>query len=108
MTTIASPLVRIIQTVPACPSEWFAWDADGNWYYLRYRCGRGSVHMSRGGPPPGADHDLFIDALGDAQPIAEFRHGGEYDGEIGLDEFLELAQAGALGLASREEPGWMA
>lgn len=82
---------RVVQTLPACPSEWSAWDAEGNWYYLRYRCGRGTVEVSAGGPPPDADHEAFVDALADAELIAEFRHGGQYDGEIGLAEFLVLA-----------------
>jgi len=83
--------VRIVQTLSACPSEWSAWDADGNWYYLRYRCGRGTVEVSAGGPPPGADHEAFVSALGDADLIAGFMYGGQYDGEIDLNEFLTLA-----------------
>ena len=86
-----APLVLIKQTLKACPSEWSAWDADGNWYYLRYRFGYGTVHISTGGPTRGAEHDEFVIALSGAKLLADFRYGGEYDGEITLDEFLALA-----------------
>jgi hypothetical protein len=36
-------LVRAVQTCVAFPSQWNAWDADGQYYYLRHRAGRGSV-----------------------------------------------------------------
>lgn len=86
-----SPLVKVIQTVKACPSEWSAWDADGNWYYLRYRFGRGTVHRSAGGPPPGAEHQAYVEALGDASLLTDFVYGDSYDGEMALDHFLLLA-----------------
>lgn len=85
------PLIHVHQTLTACPSEWSAWDPDGNWYYLRYRFGRGTVEVCQGGPAPGMDHLVYVDALSHATLIAEFHHGHELDGEIGLDEFLELA-----------------
>lgn len=36
-------LVRAIQTTPVCPAQWDAWDAEGRYYYLCHRSGRGSV-----------------------------------------------------------------
>lgn len=36
-------LTRGVQTCIACPSQWDAWDAQGRYYYLRHRNGRGSV-----------------------------------------------------------------
>lgn len=36
-------IVRAVCTSVACPSQWDAWDADGNYYYLRYRHGVGTV-----------------------------------------------------------------
>jgi hypothetical protein len=36
-------LVKTVQTCIACPSQWDAWDAEGQYYYLRHRHGRGSV-----------------------------------------------------------------
>lgn len=36
-------VVRAIQTSHACPSQWDVWDADGKYYYLRYRHGVGTV-----------------------------------------------------------------
>lgn len=32
-------LVKIEQTCTACPSQWDAWDEDGEYYYIRYRWG---------------------------------------------------------------------
>jgi len=32
-------LVRLEQTCSTCPSQWDAWDADGTYYYIRYRWG---------------------------------------------------------------------
>ena len=49
--------------------------AGGQYYYLRYRCGRGTVSLT---------HD-------DRQALVEFRHGDDLDGEIELGEFLALA-----------------
>lgn len=36
-------IVRAVQTCLACPSQWDAWDANGQYYYLRWRNERGSV-----------------------------------------------------------------
>lgn len=36
-------LVRAVQTCYACPSQWDAWDADGGYWYLRFRHGRGTM-----------------------------------------------------------------
>lgn len=31
---------ELTMTCISCPSQWDAWDADGNYYYIRYRFGR--------------------------------------------------------------------
>lgn len=75
-------IVRAVRTCRACPSQWDAWDADGRYYYLRYRFGYGTVEVAAG-------PDAYV---GDgSEVIAEFEHGGPYDGEISLGEFAELA-----------------
>jgi hypothetical protein len=74
-------LTRIIQTCRACPSQWDAWDADGQYYYLRYRFGHGTIDTAR------APNDLH-----DAETIAQFNYGGAYDGDIGIAEFLAQTQ----------------
>ena len=68
-------LVKVIETCMACPSQWDAWDAEGNYYYLRFRFGRGSVSR---------DHD-------DRKAIITFRHGDDLSGCLELGEFIELA-----------------
>lgn len=39
-------LVRAVQTSIACPSQWDAWDAEGRYYYLRFRHGYGTVEAA--------------------------------------------------------------
>lgn len=78
------PLVRAVQTCRACPSQWDAWDADGQYYYLRYRGGRGSVESA-------ASPADYVDLATENLTVAAFRHSGDLDGEISLDEFLQLA-----------------
>lgn len=79
---------RAVQTSIACPSQWDAWDADGNYYYLRYRHGWGRIERYPGGPN-------FWERL-DEEPetIGHFEDDipdGEPDGFITLEEFAERA-----------------
>lgn len=67
-------LVRAVQTGFACPSQWDAWDADGGYYYLRYRWGHGTASSERS------------DSL-----VAEFDTGDSLGGVIDLDEFCQRA-----------------
>jgi hypothetical protein len=73
-TQPAVTLTRAVQTCWACPSQWDAWDADGRYYYLRYRSGHGSVR-----------------ADGARYPVADFDYGDSLDGFIELEKFAELA-----------------
>src|SRR5437870_4567412 len=45
LPVLAPPLtlVRAVQISVACPAQWDAWDAEGNYYYLRYRSGCGRI-----------------------------------------------------------------
>lgn len=93
-------LVRTTQTAWACPAQWDAWDAKGNYYYLRYRSGYGQVRQYAS--PDWADAPwLEVDqsepgwALR-ANPeyigtVATFEYGHPLDGAIGLREFCALA-----------------
>jgi hypothetical protein len=74
-----------VQTCRACPSQWNAWDADGRYYYLRYRCGRGTVETAE------SPADYVDQATPWPVMLVEFRHGYPLEGEIELGEFLELA-----------------
>jgi hypothetical protein len=72
-------IVRTVRTCPACPSQWDAWTATGQYLYLRYRHGIGSVEQR---PSPDLDTwDL------DYNPLAEW-DDGTGNGEISLTEFL--------------------
>src|SRR5206468_3937780 len=38
-------LARVVQTCHGCPSQWDAWTTGGQYLYLRYRHGEGSVEQ---------------------------------------------------------------
>jgi hypothetical protein len=76
-------LVRVIRTCTACPSQWDAWDLDGNYWYLRYRHSHGTAERQ-----PGPDWTTWDRTV----PNIEFdTDRGPHDGEIGIEEFCRLA-----------------
>jgi hypothetical protein len=75
-------LVRVEQITPAAPSQWWAWDADGNKYYLRYRFGKGAITLLVHGG----------DLMYEDPVIRRFRHGDGMDSYITIDEFAALAK----------------
>ena len=77
------PLVCTIQTCPVCPSQWNAWDATSQYYYLRFRGGRGTVETAA------SEEDYQVN--GPTALIASFCRGDRWDNEITLEEFLALA-----------------
>jgi hypothetical protein len=82
-------LVKVVQTCRACPSQWDAWDAAGQYYYLRFRSGLGSVETAE-------SPKAYEDPGNEPVLIAHFTHEPCEEGEcwysaIGLTEFLELA-----------------
>lgn len=80
-------LARAVCTCPSVPSQWHAWTVDGQYVYLRYRFGHGTVDSYPG--PDGEEWDRVpegnLACFGDCFP----RQG--FDGEIGLSEFCERA-----------------
>ncbi|GGU91028.1 hypothetical protein GCM10010275_30070 [Streptomyces litmocidini] len=72
-------IVRAVRTCPACPSQWDAWTTDGQYLYLRYRHGIGSVEQH-----PSPDLDTWGPEYA---PLAEW-DDGTGNGEISLTEFL--------------------
>lgn len=77
-------LARVERTGWACPSQWNAWTVDGQYLYLRYRSGLGTVdaydtedHLLWTTPPDGR--------------VAIFDTGETYGGDMGLTEFCERA-----------------
>lgn len=80
-------LARAVCIGPAVPSQWNAWTVDGQYLYLRYRFGHGTVDSY-----PSADFETWdrvpegnLACFGDCFP----RQG--FDGEIDLNEFCERA-----------------
>lgn len=77
-----SLLVRVVETCHACPSQWDAWTTDGQYLYLRYRHGIGSVEEQ-----PSNNLDTWDM---DRPPLVEW-DDDTGNGDIDLDEFLEKA-----------------
>ena len=77
-------LVRTVQTCGACPSQWDAWDLDGNYWYLRYRHGRGTAERQ---PSPDVDTWEW------REPNIGFdgAAAGMADGVISLEDFCRLS-----------------
>jgi hypothetical protein len=78
-------IVRAVQTCWAAPSQWDAWDADGNYYYLRYRGGHGSVDKYTD------EHWYERVPFEKGEAVAEFQYGHPLDGYIDLAGFARLA-----------------
>lgn len=77
-------LARVERTVSSHPSQWNAWTVDGQYLYLRYRHGIGTVdaHESE-------DSSKWVNTP-DGR-LAAFDTGQTYDGEISLADFCERA-----------------
>jgi hypothetical protein len=72
-------LARVVQTTSCVPVQWDAWTEDGQYLYLRYRQGRGSVTVY-----PSPDYEAWDPHV---QPLIEWDDGTDgYD--IELDDFL--------------------
>lgn len=78
-------LVRAEQTCFGCPSQWDAWDAEGNQYYLRFRHGFGSIDLR------GRMVDGEMEWLDRGDSIATFTFGDQWEGYITLPEFADKA-----------------
>lgn len=81
MSTVV--LKRIIETCPACPAQWDAWDTTGQYWYLRYRHSRGTAERQECADP--------IHWADKPPEVAFYTDRGRYDGCIELAEFLSLA-----------------
>lgn len=78
-------LVKSVQTCFACPSQWDAWDTEGNSYYLRYRWGCGQV-MQQSMMVNGVEQWMVRGI-----EVASFEVGDDMDGMITLAEFAMRA-----------------
>ena len=91
---MTAALARVVCTCPAVPTQWDAWTVDGQYLYLRYRFGRGTVDAY-----DSHDSDTW-DVVPDGH-VAEFRDPDDpLRGEIELDEFLRRAGLRLAVLAS--------
>ncbi|MGI5288046.1 hypothetical protein ACQEVF_32540 [Nonomuraea polychroma] len=74
-------LAKVVQTCAACPSQWDAWTVDGQYLYLRYRFGVGTVEAQ-----PSPDEDTWSDR----PPLVKFGEPSLH-GSISLEEFVAAA-----------------
>lgn len=81
---MTAPLARVVRTCTACPSQWDAWTASGQYLYLRYRFGRGTVDAYAT-----ADDETWTRIPDGADGF--FDTGDGLDGSMYLPEFLEAA-----------------
>jgi hypothetical protein len=79
---VSLALVRVVETCNACPSQWNAWTVDGQYLYLRYRSGIGTVDAYGS-----ADHETWTRIPDGA--VARFDTGDRLDGDMDLAEFCE-------------------
>lgn len=75
-------LARVDRTCTAVPSQWNAWTTGGQYLYMRYRSGIGTVDAFDSPTPEAWPH--FAAGL-----VARFEHGGRYAGDMSLVEFCE-------------------
>jgi len=81
MTDPHYTIVKAVQTCYACPSQWDAWTDQGQYLYLRFRHGVGTVEAQ---PSPDV-HSWTND-----EDVIEFTHE-KLDGVISLAEFAARA-----------------
>lgn len=81
MTKPRYTVVKAVQTCLAYPSQWDAWTDEGQYLYLRFRHGVGTVEEQ-----PNPDTDSWADKA----PEIEFQHD-DLDGWISLEEFAAHA-----------------
>lgn len=75
-------LARAVRTCAAVPSQWNAWTTDGQYLYLRYRSGIGTVDTY-----DTEDSEQWTRIPDGA--VAYFDTGDRLDGEMDLAEFCE-------------------
>lgn len=79
-------IVRAVQTCAGLPSQWDAWDEAGQYYYLRFRHGYGSVRRE-----PSPDTDTWHGPGPGSDLVASFEDEDPWAGIIDLDEFCQRA-----------------
>lgn len=77
-------IAKAVLTCPACPSQWDAWTDAGQYLYLRYRGGYGTVDDYPD------NRDEFWDRVPDGR-LASFNDDDRLAGEISLTEFCQRA-----------------
>jgi hypothetical protein len=87
-------LARVVCTCPSVPTQWDAWTVEGQYLYMRYRFGRGTVDAYDS--PDFETWDIVPDGH-----FACFTDPDEpYGADIELDEFLRRAGLRLATLAS--------
>jgi hypothetical protein len=89
-------------TCPGCPSQWNAWNTDGDYLYLRYRHGRGTVEQQ-----PSPDVDTWTGRGRTFEEDTCYLHtwdDGTGGGFLTLDEFMANVPGMALAEGADYDP----
>ena len=78
-------IVKMVRTCFACPSQWDGWDAEGTYYYFRYRWG-----------------ELRVDKEEIFSTVWEGSIGDSFDGSLSYDE-LKNALGDAFDLPEKDD-----
>jgi hypothetical protein len=79
-------ITSAVQTCAGMPSQWDAWDAEGQYYYLRFRHGQGTIRRE-----PSQDLSTWAWPKSEGDLVGSFEDGDEWAGIIELDEFCRRA-----------------
>jgi hypothetical protein len=85
---MAYEFTEVEQTGNYCPSQWDAWDENGNYYYIRYRFAWLTVYVTE---PTVVDFDSGLIKISDeiGRCVYHERHGvNQFDGVMTTDEML--------------------
>lgn len=66
-------LAKVVETCWGCPSQWDSWTIDGEYLYMRFRWGVGTV------------------AREDGEEVARFETGDPLEGVMSLADFMARA-----------------
>jgi hypothetical protein len=85
MTWNEMRIVKAVRTSIAFPSQWDAWNDDGEYVYLRYRSGIGYAKIY-------SDEDWCDREVPEQGTlVADFQYGHPLDGFITLEDFCKHA-----------------
>lgn len=87
-------ITKLLNTCSACPSQWYAWDASGQKYYIRFRWGDFEMVTVAG------EELSTADTMG--RNLVEYCSDDGYDGSMDFERLKEVT-AGKVRFDCEEE-----